>query len=150
MYRNVKEALNKRDAHIYTTGSKKCQVPLDARYTEEDETRPAPPGRSPAPPVTSDEGDARAGLVHLPHVELLVLLQRLLELGGREAPRDAALLRFGHADHAAAAGPPAARPALRGELAHQGEDDVGRALSPGEGIQRVCVSPESVNVENGA
>ena len=76
----------------------------------------------------SDEGDAAASLVDLPHVQLLVLLQGLLELGGGEATRDAALLRFSHADHAA--GSTSAGYALRGELAHQREDDVGRALSP--------------------
>lgn len=79
-------------------------------------------------PGSSDEGDAAAGLVDLPHVQLLVLLQGLLELGGGEATRDATLLCFGHANHAA--GSTAARHALCGELTHQREDDVGRALSP--------------------
>lgn len=74
----------------------------------------------------SHEGDAAARLVDLPHVELLVLLQRLLELGRREAAGDAALLRLAHADHLA-------RAALCGQLAHQREDDVGGSLSPGEG-----------------
>lgn len=73
---------------------------------------------------SSDEGDASARLVDLPHVQLLVLLQRLLELGRREAAGDAALLRLGHADHLAYA-------ALCGQLAHQREDDVGGSLSPG-------------------
>lgn len=72
----------------------------------------------------SDEGDAAAGLVDLPHVQLLVLLQGLLELGGGEAAGDAALLRFGHAHHFAG-------PAFCGQLAHQREDDVGGSLSPG-------------------
>lgn len=80
--------------------------------------------------VPSDKRDAGASLVHLPHVQLLVLLQRLLELGGGEATRDASLLGFGHADHPA--GSTAARHALCGELTHQREDDVGRTLSPGE------------------
>lgn len=74
----------------------------------------------------SHEGDAAARLVDLPHVELLVLLQRLLELGRREAAGDAALLRLAHADHLA-------RAALCGQLAHQREDHVGGSLSPGEG-----------------
>lgn len=74
----------------------------------------------------SHEGDAAARLVDLPHVELLVLLQRLLELGRREAAGDAALLRLAHADHLA-------RAALCGQLAHQREDHVGGSLSPVEG-----------------
>lgn len=72
--------------------------------------------------VGSDEGDPGAGLVDLPHVKLLVLLQRLLELSWGVATRDAALLCFGHADNAAGSAAP--HGALCGELAHQGEDDV--------------------------
>lgn len=79
-------------------------------------------------PGSSDKGDAAACLVDLPHVQLLVLLQGLLELGGGKATRDAALLRFGHANHPT--GSTAARHALCGELTHQRKDDVGRALSP--------------------
>lgn len=83
----------------------------------------------------SDEGDAAAGLVDLPHVQLLVLLQGFLELGGGEATGDAALLCFSHTNHSA--GSTAACHALCGELAHQREDDVGRALSPGRKETRV-------------
>lgn len=78
--------------------------------------------------VYSNKSDAAAGLVDLPHVQLLVLFQGLLELGGGEAAGDAALLCFSHAHHAAGSG--AACHALRGELAHQREDDVRRPLSP--------------------
>lgn len=84
-------------------------------------------GSEPVEGGSSDEGDPGAGLVDLPHVQLLVLLQRLLELSGSEAARDAALLRFGHADHATAA-----CRALCGELTHQREDDVCRTLRPTE------------------
>lgn len=78
--------------------------------------------------TASDEGDPAARLVDLPHVQLLVLLQGLLELSGREAARDAALLRLSHADHAA--GPAATCCALRGQLPHQREDDISRTVGP--------------------
>ena len=81
-------------------------------------------------PGSSHEGDSTAGLVELPHVQLLVLLQGLLELVGGEATRDAALLGLGHADHASGAA--AADHALCGELTDQREDDIGRSLGPGQ------------------
>ena len=77
---------------------------------------------------SSDKRDAAAGLVDLPHVQLLVLLQGLLELGGGEATRNASLLCLRHADHPA--GSTAACYALCGEFTHQREDDVGWTLSP--------------------
>lgn len=79
-------------------------------------------------PASSDKRDAATSLVNLPHVQLLILLQGLLELGRGETTRDAALLCFRHANHPA--GSTAARHALRGELTHQREDDVSWTLSP--------------------
>lgn len=81
----------------------------------------------------SDKCDAAAGLVDLPHVQLLVLFQGLLELGRGEASRDAALLRFRHTHHPAGAA--AARHALCGQLAHQREDNIRWPLSPGHKIK---------------
>lgn len=81
----------------------------------------------------SDKCDAAAGLVDLPHVQLLILFQGLLELGRGEASRDTALLRFSHTHHPAS--PAAACHALRGELAHQREDNVRWPLSPGQKIK---------------
>lgn len=83
----------------------------------------------------SNKSDAGAGLVDLPHVQLLVFLQGLLELGGGEATRNAALLRFGHADHSASS--TAACRTLCGELTHQREDDIGRPLSPKHKVRRL-------------
>lgn len=83
--------------------------------------------------VYSNKSDAAAGLVDLPHVQLLVLFQGLLELGGGEAAGDAALLCFSHAHHATGSG--AACHALCGELAHQREDDVRWPLSPEQKIK---------------
>lgn len=81
----------------------------------------------------SDKCDAAAGLVDLPHVQLLVLFQGLLELGRGEAPRDATLLCFSHTHHPASAA--AACHALCGELAHQREDNIRWPLSPGQKIK---------------
>lgn len=83
--------------------------------------------------VYSNKSDAAAGLVDLPHVQLLVLFQGLLELGGGEAPRDAALLCFSHTHHSTSSG--AAGHALCGELAHQREDDIRWPLSPEQKIK---------------
>lgn len=67
--------------------------------------------------VFLDKGDASASLVDLPHVQLLVLLQGLLELSGGEATRDAALLCFSHAHDSTCSS--TALHALCGELTHQ-------------------------------
>lgn len=83
----------------------------------------------------SHKSDAGVGLVDLPHVQLLVFLQGLLELGGGEATRNAALLCFSHADHSASS--TAACRTLCGELTHQREDDVGRPLSPKHKVLRL-------------
>lgn len=70
----------------------------------------------------SHERDARARLVDLPHVQLLVLVQSGLELSRSETARHAALLRLRHPN-----GPPRT---LAGQLPQQREDHVGRTLRP--------------------
>lgn len=83
--------------------------------------------------VYSNKSDAAAGLVDLPYIQLLVLFQSLLELGGGEAPRDTALLCFSHTYHSTSSG--AARHALCGELTHQREDNIRWPLSPEQKIK---------------
>lgn len=95
--------------------------------------------------VYSNKGDAAAGLVDLPHIQLLVLFQGLLKLGGGEAPRDAALLCLSHTHHSTSAG--AARHALRGELAHQREDNIGWPPSP-EQKNQVLIIHWAINTNN--
>lgn len=80
----------------------------------------------------SDKCDAAAGLVDLPHVQLFVFFQGLLELGRGEASRDAALLRFSNTHHPTSSA--AARHALCGELTHQREDNIRWPLCPGKKI----------------